>query len=145
MSNTIRSRRLFLRGGSPGSRRNGNSQQRSKTTDSMANLRVYDGTSRIEEIELQRSGRKPIYTPTEKIGIVEVPNFPMLGKLTALRFIEWVLKNPGGVISLPTGKTPEFFIKWVRRILEKWNSKEIQSILNEYGRSEERRVGKECR
>ena len=83
----------------------------------MANLRVYDGTSRIEEIELQRSGRKPIYTPTEKIGIVEVPNFPMLGKLTALRFIEWVLKNPGGVISLPTGKTPEHFINWVTRIL----------------------------
>ena len=42
----------------------------------MANLRQYDGTSRIEEMELQRSGRKPLYAPTEKIGIVEVANFP---------------------------------------------------------------------
>jgi len=99
----------------------------------MANLRVYDGTSRIEEIELQRSGRKPIYTPTEKIGIVEVPNFPMLGKLTALRFIEWVLKNPGGVISLPTGKTPEHFINWVTRILERWETRDIQSLLEGAG------------
>lgn len=99
----------------------------------MANLRVYDGTSRIEEIELQRSGRKPIYTPTEKIGIVEVSNFPMLGKLTALRFVEWVLKNPGGVISLPTGKTPEHFINWVTRILERWETRDIQSLLEGAG------------
>ncbi|MGA2622866.1 MAG: glucosamine-6-phosphate deaminase [Bacteroidota bacterium] len=96
-------------------------------------MKHYDETSSVEETELLRSGRKPIYAPTEKIRIVEVDNFPSLGKLTALRFVEWVLKNPGGVISLPTGKTPEFFIKWVSRILEKWNSKEIQSLLASYG------------
>ncbi|HTO94518.1 MAG TPA: glucosamine-6-phosphate deaminase, partial [Bacteroidota bacterium] len=99
----------------------------------MTNLRQYDGTSRIEEIDLERSGRKALYTPTEKIPIVEVPNFPMLGKLTALRFIEWVLRNPGGVISLPTGKTPEHFIKWVTRILERWETREIQALLEESG------------
>ena len=33
-----------------------------------------------------------------------------------MRFIEWVQQNPGGVISLPTGKTPEHFIKWVQRL-----------------------------
>jgi len=99
----------------------------------MANIRQYDGTSRIEEIDLARSGRKAIYAPTEKIPIVEVPNFPMLGKLTALRFVEWVIRNPGGVISLPTGKTPEHFIKWVTRILERWETKDIQVLLEEAG------------
>jgi len=99
----------------------------------MTDLRQYDGTSRIEEIDLEKSGRKAMYAPTEKIPIVEVPNFPMLGKLTALRFIEWVIKNPGGVISLPTGKTPEHFIKWVTRILERWETREIQSLLEEAG------------
>jgi glucosamine-6-phosphate deaminase len=96
-------------------------------------MKTYDGSSSVELLELKRSGREFRYAPKEKIRIIEVLNFPVLGKLTALRFIEWVIKNPGGVISLPTGKTPEFFIKWVKRILDKWDTKEIQSLLNEYG------------
>lgn len=95
-------------------------------------LRAYDASSAVEVLERARSGRNETYGPTEKIRIIEVPNFPLLGKLTALRFIEWVLKNPGGVISLPTGKTPEHFIKWVSRILERWDTKEIQSLLESY-------------
>lgn len=95
--------------------------------------RTYDATSSVEESELQRSGRKKAYPPTEKIRVIEVENFPLLGKLTGLRFIEWVLKNQGGVVSLPTGKTPEHFIKWVMRILERWNTKEIQKILGDFG------------
>ncbi len=94
---------------------------------------AYDGSSSVEGIELKRSGREYSYLPTEKIRIIEVDNFPLLGKLAAFRFIEWVMKNPGGVISLPTGKTPEHFIKWVGRILERWSTKEIQSMLEEYG------------
>ncbi|MEW6511794.1 MAG: glucosamine-6-phosphate deaminase [Bacteroidota bacterium] len=93
----------------------------------------YDATSRVEEIAVAESGRAFIYPPTEKIKILEVANFPALGKITALRFIEWVLKNPGGVISLPTGKTPEHFIKWVKRILGHWESKEVRSLLESYG------------
>jgi glucosamine-6-phosphate deaminase len=96
-------------------------------------MRKYDGSSSVEATEIKRSGRKPMYSPTEKVQVVEVENFPLLGKLTALRFIEWVLKNPGGVISLPTGKTPEFFVKWVGRIIERWDSKEIRSLLEQYG------------
>ncbi len=97
------------------------------------NTRIYDASSTVEDIELKASGRQPLYAPTEKIRSIEVSNFPALGKLTALRFIEWVLKNPGGVISLPTGKTPEHFIKWVGRILERWDTKEIKSLLESYG------------
>jgi glucosamine-6-phosphate deaminase len=93
----------------------------------------YDASSSVEEIELRQSGRKALYAPTEKVRVIEVENFPLLGKLTALRFIEWVQKNPGGVISLPTGKTPEHFIKWVMRILERWNTKQIQEVLAGFG------------
>jgi glucosamine-6-phosphate deaminase len=95
--------------------------------------RIYDAASIVEANELARSRRKEIYAPLEKVRTIEVQNFPMLGKLTALRFIEWVQKNPGGVISLPTGKTPEHFIKWVSRILERWDTEEIASLFEENG------------
>jgi glucosamine-6-phosphate deaminase len=96
-------------------------------------VRQYDPGTSVEAVELARSGRKFIYPPAEKIGVIEVENFPSLGKLAALRFIEWVLKNPGGVIALPTGRTPEHFIKWVQRILGRWDSREIRRLLGEYG------------
>lgn len=93
----------------------------------------YDGTSSVEEIARKASGRQFWYPPIEKIKVIEVANFPLLGKLTALRFIEWVLKNPGGVVSLPTGKTPEHFIKWVQRLLHRWDSREIKELLEANG------------
>ncbi|MBN2357724.1 glucosamine-6-phosphate deaminase [candidate division KSB1 bacterium] len=89
--------------------------------------------SRVEQLALERSGRKFIYSPIEKIAVLEVDNFPALGKLTALRFIEWVQNNPDGVISLPTGKTPEHFIKWVIRYLQDWKSADIQKDLEDNG------------
>src|SRR5437868_15340653 len=95
--------------------------------------RTYEGLSSVESIELSRSKHKALYPPTEKIKAVEVENFPLLGRFAALRFIEWVLRNPSGVIALPTGKTPEHFIKWVRHILLHWNTEEITRLLGEYG------------
>jgi glucosamine-6-phosphate deaminase len=86
-------------------------------------------SSSVEKFYLEKSKKKLIYSPTEKIGIIQVDNFPELGKLTALRFIEWVQQNPGGVVSLPTGKTPEHFIKWVSHILKNWDKKEIKDEL----------------
>jgi glucosamine-6-phosphate deaminase len=96
-------------------------------------MRTYDTHSTVEEFELKKTARQFLYPPTEKVKIIEVENFPLLGKLTAFRFVEWVRKNPGGVISLPTGKTPEHFIKWVGRILERWDSPEIRRQLEAYG------------
>ena len=90
-------------------------------------------SSRVEQIALERSGQALIYPPTEKIGVIVVDHFPALGKLTALRFLEWVQQNPGGVISLPTGKTPEYFIKWVIHYLRTWNEPETQKDLEENG------------
>jgi glucosamine-6-phosphate deaminase len=89
--------------------------------------------SNVEKIALERSQRDFVYKPTEKIGIIEVENFPLLGKLTALRFLEWVQKNPDGVISLPTGKTPEHFIKYVNKFLAEWTDTKVQKDLEEHG------------
>lgn len=97
------------------------------------NARRYNTSSSVEQHELARSDHRVIYPPTEKINVIEVENFPLLGKLTALRFIEWVLKNPGGVISLPTGKTPEHLIRWVQHLLAGWETTELQRLLETYG------------
>ncbi|MCP4726790.1 MAG: glucosamine-6-phosphate deaminase, partial [bacterium] len=89
--------------------------------------------SEVEQIALQKSRFDAIYPPTEKIKTIIVDNFPSLGKLAAMRFIEWVQNNPGGVISLPTGKTPEYFIKWVTHILGTWGAKETRIELEKNG------------
>jgi glucosamine-6-phosphate deaminase len=47
----------------------------------------------------------------EKLRLVEVQNVYELGKLVTLSFIEWIKDNPSGLIALPTGKSPEYFIK----------------------------------
>jgi glucosamine-6-phosphate deaminase len=90
-------------------------------------------TSRVEQTALQRSGRQFVYAPLEKIPVIEVDNFPALGKLAALRFVEWVQKNPKGIISLPTGKTPEHFIKWVTHYLQKWDTDPVRADLETNG------------
>ena len=86
-------------------------------------------SSNVEKYYLEKSKKKLIYQPAEKIGIIQIDNFPELGKLTALRFIEWIQQNSEGVVSLPTGKTPEHFITWVSHILKNWDRKEIKEEL----------------
>ncbi len=68
-----------------------------------------------------------------RIPYVVVDNFPQLGLITALRFLEWAHDNPQGVISLPTGKTPEYFIRWTQYLLRNWNNEKGEKLLNEYG------------
>lgn len=87
----------------------------------------------VEERFLTESSMRILYKPEEKIPAIVVNNFPALGKLAALRFIEWVQNNPGGVISLPTGKTPEHFIRWVTQILGSWNTKKTKELLEQNG------------
>lgn len=70
---------------------------------------------------------------TTKLPYLTVENFPKLGLLTSLRFLEWVAANPEGVISLPTGKTPEYFIKWTQHILNDWNTKKIEELREKFG------------
>ena len=89
--------------------------------------------SRVEEHALTLARRELIYPPREKIGVIVVDSFPALGTLAALRFIEWAQHNPEGVIALPTGKTPEFFIRELNRFLAGWKKKPIQRELEERG------------
>ena len=80
----------------------------------MINIKEF---SPVEQKFYQLSGLHKMQT---KMPYITVDNFPKLGLFTALRFIEWVLQNPYGVISLPTGKTPEHFIKWTQHIINDW-------------------------
>lgn len=89
--------------------------------------------SNVEKKALGKTPFMPKYPPSEKIKSIVVDTFPQLGRLASLRFIEWIIKNPEGVISLPTGKTPEFFIKWVKHFLTNWSDKPVREILEEYG------------
>ncbi len=86
--------------------------------------------SKVEHTFFKSSGRGACST---RIPYIVVQNFPDLGLLTSLRFLEWVSENPEGVISLPTGKTPEYFIKWTNKLLEGWNLKENRSLMEKHG------------
>ncbi len=92
-------------------------------------------TSRVEKVALERSGYDFIYGPEEKIPSIVVDNFPALGQLTAIRFLEWVLENPEGVVSLPTGKTPEYFIKYTQHYLKTWARNDTKKRLEAMGLS----------
>ena len=86
--------------------------------------------SRVENCFFERSN---FAKPTTTIPHIIVNNIPDLGLLTALRFLEWTADNPQGVISLPTGKTPEYFIKWTQHILANWNDAKTEKLRQENG------------
>jgi len=78
--------------------------------------------TKVEEEFFRESGINSI---TTRVPYILVDSFPVLGKLVAYRFLEWVSDNPDGVISLPTGKTPEYFIKWTKHLLASWNEEMV--------------------
>ncbi len=88
--------------------------------------------SNVERVFLERS---EISTQSTKIPYIIVDNFPRLGFITALRFLEWVSENPMGVISLPTGKTPEYFIKWTQYLLDNWSNTKLEELRKDNGLS----------
>ena len=85
--------------------------------------------SRVEELFTSNNGFE---SQSSKIPYLIVDSFPDLGLITTLRFFEWVYDNPEGVISLPTGKTPEYFIKWTSYLLNNWDSRMVKSIRKKY-------------
>ncbi|MFA6402961.1 MAG: hypothetical protein WCX31_15270 [Salinivirgaceae bacterium] len=88
------------------------------------------GLSNLEQHFFIQSDRK---NPSTTVPYIVVPNFPTLGLMTALRFLEWVSENPEGVISLPTGKTPEHFIKWTQYFLNNWDKPESRKKRKDNG------------
>ena len=90
-------------------------------------------SSLVEQSAIAASLFSSLTATCEGIKTIVVDNFPALGKLTALRFIEWTQKNRGGVVALPTGKTPEHFIHLVAYYLRTWDSEETRNELKRYG------------
>lgn len=86
--------------------------------------------SSVEQKFYELSGERNI---TTRIPYITVDNFPRLGLFTAMRFLEWVQEHPRGTISLPTGKTPEYFIKWTRHLLDNWEDKKVLELREKYG------------
>ena len=86
--------------------------------------------STVESAFYDKAGR---YDITTFLPYILVDNFPRLGMLTALRFLEWAAQNPEGIISLPTGKTPEYFIKWTMHFLNHWNDRDATKLREENG------------
>lgn len=86
--------------------------------------------TRVEEAFYLESGSQEMTTPATYLI---VDNFPKLGLLSALSFLEWAGENPNGVISLPTSKTAQHFLRNTRLLLEKWEDREGKEIRNRYG------------
>ncbi|MCF7949814.1 MAG: hypothetical protein K9L57_10195 [Spirochaetaceae bacterium] len=82
----------------------------------MCNMDIGKLKSRVEQLHIARTESHLCYGD-EKLPVIVTGNYPELGRLTALRFLEWVQSNPEGVVALPTGKTPEFFIHHVQRYI----------------------------
>lgn len=83
-------------------------------------------------IDEYRAGN-PAPCSSERISTIVTRSLSDLGMLAALRFLSWARENPEGVASLPTGKTPEYFIHWVGVFLSQWKEPEIQKILHAHG------------
>jgi glucosamine-6-phosphate deaminase len=95
--------------------------------------RSYNTESKVEKYFLEKNTDLVDSYGLYKMPVVVVDNYVELGQLTALRFLEWVALNPGGVIALPTGKTPEFFIKWTQFYLQNWDRELKNGILAKIG------------
>ena len=84
-------------------------------------------------VEKHFFNQQSIKTQTSSIPYIVLDSFPQLGLITSLRFLEWSSNNPNGVISLPTGKTPEYFIKWTHHILQNWDDKAVKKLREDNG------------
>ena len=97
------------------------------------NQKYFENKNLFSPVELNFIAQSGFDSFSTQMPYVVVNNFPKLGLLTSLRFLEWISQNPEGVISLPTGKTPEYFIRYTQHFLENWQKKEIQKMLIENG------------
>ncbi len=87
----------------------------------------------VEQKFLYESGKRPIYPHMEHVTSIEVENVYSLSQLAAFRFLEWALAHPKGIIALPTGRTPEYFIKTLDFLRSSWTTVETQKELNHFG------------
>lgn len=88
----------------------------------------YNTSSRVEDYFAGFDSLYQENLDSCRIRTLVADNYIVLGQLTALRFIEWVSLNPGGVVALPTGKTPEFFIKWLEYYRDNWERESKEGL-----------------
>lgn len=88
--------------------------------------------SNVEKSFLAKSGRQEKYAG-ENIPVVEVLNIYELGKIVALNFMEWAHEHPTGVVALPTGRTPEYFIKTLSRYKSMWSDPVVRNEIRSNG------------
>ena len=84
--------------------------------------------SKVEKAFFEEAGLKKVST---RIPYITVESFPKLGLLSALSFIEWANKNPEGVVSLPTGKTAQYFLQFIHLILDNWESEKTKKNIEQ--------------
>ncbi len=89
--------------------------------------------SPVESYFQNRSSVAEVGREFERIQVLTVSDYAELGQMTALRFLEWAAENPEGVAALPTGRTPEYFIKWVKYYLENWQRECDKGVPAEIG------------
>lgn len=85
--------------------------------------------TKVEKAFFEEAENKTIST---QVPYIRVDSFPKLGLLSALSFLEWSKENPNGVISLPTGKTAQYFLQFTHLLLDNWNKKKGRDILEKY-------------
>ncbi|AHW59452.1 glucosamine-6-phosphate deaminase [Draconibacterium orientale] len=86
--------------------------------------------TKVEEAFFEETKSKKVST---RIPYITTESFPKLGLLSALSFLEWASKNPNGVVSLPTGKTAQYFLDFTHLLLDNWNNKKGKDFLEKYG------------
>ena len=86
----------------------------------------------LTKVEQSFLNKNNIGNQSTKIPYLIVDNFPDLGLLTALRFLEWCLENLKGVVSLPAGK-PQSILLSHHYILNNWGSDDVNNICENYG------------
>ncbi len=84
----------------------------------------------VEKAFLEEGGNA---LQTTKLPYITVKNFPKLGLLSSLRFLEWVASNPNGVISLASGKSQNYFMHYTKHLLEIWDQPKGVEIRKKYG------------
>jgi len=87
----------------------------------------------VEQAFVEETNLKAI---TTKVPYIATDSFPKLGLLSALSFLEWVSSNPEGMVSLPTGKTAQYFQYYTHFLLDNWNNEEGKALREKYGLSE---------
>ncbi len=89
--------------------------------------------TKVEQAFFEEARAQEIST---RIPYITTESFPKLGLLSALSFLEWVSENPEGVVSLPTGKTAQYFLDFTHSLLDNWNDKKGRAIREQYGLAE---------